>query len=134
MAVTLPRRRSRTGWSALLSKAAGAALVFLAVTGLAVTFGPFHAVTQWGLLAHTAIGAASFLLLVWYIFVHWLDYRRYQLSSVLLLGYVALAGLAVCLFSGIVVTWQGVSTCLPRGAGRISSPPSLRRVPDSRMW
>ena len=108
MAVTLPRRRSRTGWSALLSKAAGAALAFLAVTGLAVTFGPFHAVTQWGLLVHTAIGAASFLLLVWYIFVHWLDYRRYQLSSVLLLGYVALAGLAICLLSGIVVTWQGV--------------------------
>jgi len=108
VAVTLPRRRSRTGWSALLSKAAAAALAFLTVTGLAVTFGPFHAVTQWGLLVHTAIGAASFLLLVWYIFVHWLDYRRYQLSSVLLLGYVALAGLAICLFSGIVVTWQGV--------------------------
>jgi hypothetical protein len=108
VAVTLPRRHSRTGWGALLSKTAGAALAFLAVTGLAITFGPFHASVQWGLLVHTAIGAASFLLLVWYCLVHWLDYRRYQLSSVLLLGYVALAGLAICLFSGIVVTWQGV--------------------------
>jgi hypothetical protein len=108
VAVTLPRRHSRTGWGALLSKAAGAALAFLAVTGLAVTFGPFYPSVQWGLLVHTAIGAASFLLLLWYCLVHWLDYRRFQLSSVVLLGYVALAGLAICLVSGVVVTWQGV--------------------------
>jgi hypothetical protein len=98
----------RTGWGALLSKASAAALAFLAVSGLAITFAPFHAAIQWGLLVHTAIGAAGLLLLVWYGLVHWLDYRRYQLSSVVLLGYVALAGLAVCLVSGIVVTWEGV--------------------------
>jgi hypothetical protein len=98
----------RTGWGALLSKASAAALAFLAVSGLAITFAPFHAAIQWGLLVHTAIGAAGLLLLAWYGLVHWLDYRRYQLSSVVLLGYVALAGLAVCLVSGIVVTWEGV--------------------------
>jgi hypothetical protein len=108
MAVALSRRHLRTGWGALLSKASAAALAFLTVSGLAVTFGPFDVLIQWGLLAHTAVGAAGFLLLVWYGLVHWLDYRRYQLSPTVLLGYVALAGLAVCLFSGIVVTWQGV--------------------------
>jgi hypothetical protein len=108
VAVALSRRRLRTGWGALLSKASAAALAFLAVSGLAITFAPFHAAIQWGLLVHTAIGAAGLLLLAWYGLVHWLDYRRYQLSSVVLLGYVALAGLAVCLVSGIVVTWEGV--------------------------
>jgi hypothetical protein len=108
VAVAISRRRLRTGWGALLSKASAAVLAYLAVTGLAITFAPFHAAVQWGLLTHTAIGAAGVVVLVWYGLVHWLDYRRYQLSSVVLLGYVALAGLAVCLVSGIVVTWEGV--------------------------
>lgn len=89
--------------------AAGATLLFLTVTGLAVTIGPFHAAMEWGLLVHTVIGIATVLPLVWYCAVHWLDYRRYQLSSVVLLGYVAAAGLLVCLVSGAVVTWQGLA-------------------------
>ena len=36
------RRKTRTGWAALLSRAAGAALLFLTATGLAVTLAPFH--------------------------------------------------------------------------------------------
>jgi hypothetical protein len=102
-------RRLRTGWTAVLSKGAAAALLFLTATGLAVTFAPFHPSVQWGLLAHTVVGAACLLPLVWYALAHWLDYRRYQLSSTVLLGYLALAGLIVCLVSGAVVTWQGVA-------------------------
>ena len=101
-------QRLRSGWAAPLSLLTGAALIFLAITGLAVTFGPFRPVVQWGLIGHTVIGVACLLPLAWYSVVHWLDYRRYQLSAVLLLGYVALAGLAVCLVSGVVVTWQGL--------------------------
>ena len=82
--------------------------MFLTVSGLAVTFGPFHPVVQWGLVIHTVIGIAAILPLVWYCAVHWLDYRRYQLSPVVLLGYVAGAGLVVCLVSGAVVAWQGL--------------------------
>ncbi|MEO8519871.1 MAG: hypothetical protein ABI603_00830, partial [Acidobacteriota bacterium] len=59
-------------------------------------------------MLHTAIGAACVVPLIWYCLAHWLDYRRYQLSSVVLLGYVAVAGLLVCLVSGAAVTWQGV--------------------------
>ena len=109
MSSTPARRRLHTGWSARLSTAAGATLFFLTLTGLAVTFGPFHPAIQWGLLVHTAIGIATILPLVWYCAGHWLDYRRYQLSSVVLLGYVAAAGLLVCLASGGVVTWQGLA-------------------------
>ncbi|MGB2716548.1 MAG: multiheme c-type cytochrome [Vicinamibacterales bacterium] len=101
-------RRFRTGWSARLSRGTGASLLFLAVTGLAVTFGPFHPSVEWGLLLHTAVGAACLLPLGWYCVAHWIDYRRYQLSSVVLLGYLAVAGLVVCLLSGAVVTWQGL--------------------------
>lgn len=132
MPTTPAGRRCRTGWTAGLSKVAAAALLFLTVTGLAVTIGPFHPSVEWGLLLHTAIGAACLVPLVWYCLAHWLDYRRYQLSSVVLLGYVAVTGLLVCLASGVVVTWQGVfglrmspawrqthlvSTCVAVGAG-----------------
>ncbi|MHC4348588.1 MAG: multiheme c-type cytochrome [Planctomycetota bacterium] len=95
-------------WSSLLAKWCMAVLLILTVTGLSVTFGPFHATVEWGLLVHTVVGVAALLPLLWYSWVHWLDYKRYALSHVVLLGYVGLAGLLVCLVSGIVVTWQGL--------------------------
>jgi len=98
----------RSGWSARLSRIAGAGLVFLSVSGLAVTFGPFHPVVQWSVLVHAAIGAILAAPLAWYTAVHWLDYRRFQFSHIVLLGYVAALALVVCVASGLVVTWQGV--------------------------
>ena len=104
---SFPQRRVRTGWSARLSRGAAAALLFLTVTGLAITLGPFHSAVQWALLLHTVVGVACLAPLAWYILRHWLDYRAYQWSAVLLLGYVTAAALLVCLVSGLVVTWQG---------------------------
>ncbi len=98
----------RSGWSGRLSRLAGAGLVFLSVSGLAVTFGPFHPAVQWILLAHAAIGAILAAPLAWYAAAHWLDYRRFPLTYIVLLGYVAALALAVCVVSGLVVTWQGV--------------------------
>ena len=95
-------------WSSLLAKWCMAVIVLETVTGLASTFGPFHATVEWGLLVHTVVGVAALLPLLWYSWVHWLDYKRYALSHVVLLGYVGLVGLLVCLVSGIVVTWQGL--------------------------
>jgi hypothetical protein len=109
--VALPgstERRIRTGWNALASKTTAAAIVVLSVTGLAITFAPFHRLIEWGLLLHAAIGIVSLAPLVWYTVRHWKDYRSYQWSSVLLLGYVAAAALLVCAVSGAVVTWQGL--------------------------
>ncbi len=110
--MTAPRmngqRRIHTGWSALLSKLTGIALVFLAITGLAVTFGSFRPMIQWGLLAHTAIGIACVAPLAWYTLRHWCDYAAYQFSAIVLLGYLAGIALLVCIISGVVVTTQGL--------------------------
>jgi len=101
-------RSLRTGWSSLLSKAAGAILLFELLSGLAVTFGPFHPAVEWGVLLHTIIGVLTIAPLVWYSIQHWQDYRDQALSDVLLLGYVGVGALAICLVSGLVVTGQAL--------------------------
>ncbi len=84
-------------------------LALEAVTGLAVTFGPFHAAVEWGVLVHTLAGVAMLAPLCWYCAAHWLDYRRQAFSDVLLLGYVTAAALAVCCVSGVVVTFEALA-------------------------
>jgi hypothetical protein len=98
----------RRGWSWGLARFCMAVLLFLTVSGLAITFGPFHAAIQWSVLVHTLIGLLTLAPLVYYCWIHWVDYRRYTFSHVVLLGYVALAALLICLISGLVVTWQGL--------------------------
>jgi hypothetical protein len=100
--------RFRTGWTAGLTKVALAALVFETVTGLVITLAPFHGAVEWSVLLHTAVGLATLVPLTWYFVVHWTDYRRFALSDVVLLGYVAVAALLVTSVSGLVVTWQGL--------------------------
>jgi hypothetical protein len=98
----------RTGWASWLAKVSFFVLLFEAVSGLAITFAPFSAVIQWGVLTHTLIGVITLLPIAWYCWIHWDDYRRYAMSHVVLLGYIALVALAVCAVSGVVVTWQGL--------------------------
>jgi hypothetical protein len=98
----------RTGWASRLAAICVAVLLLEIVTGLAVTFGPFHATVEWGLLVHTGLGLLALVPLLWYSWRHWLDYKRYAMSHVVLLGYAGLVGLLVCLVSGVVVTWQGL--------------------------
>jgi hypothetical protein len=98
----------RTGWTTRLAVIGLAALLYELVSGLAITLLPFHPAVQWNLLAHTVIGLLLFVPIVWYCLAHWLDYRRYTFSHIVLLGYVAVAALLVCLVSGVVVTWQGM--------------------------
>jgi len=100
--------RLRTGWASLLAKASAATLLFLAISGLAVTFAPFHAATQWTLIVHTLVGVVTLLPIAWYYVIHFLDYKHYKMSHVVLLGYVGLVALCVCTISGVVVTWQGL--------------------------
>jgi len=101
-------KQVRTGWGARLAWLSMAALMVEIVTGFAITLVHFHAVVEWGVLLHTVLGAATLLPIAWYLAVHWDDYRRYAMSHVVLLGYVALVGLVVCSISGLVVTWQGL--------------------------
>ena len=100
--------RVATGWGSILSRVALGSLVLLTISGLIVTFGPFHAAVEWTVLIHTAVGLVALLPIVWYGVRHWQDYRRYKLSDVVLLGYLGAAALVVCLLSGAVVTWQGL--------------------------
>jgi hypothetical protein len=97
-----------TGWGSVLAKVSLAALLFEGVTGLAITFAPFHPAIEWAVIVHTVVGVVTLLPIGWYYAVHWLDYRRYTLSHIVLLGYVGVAGLLVCSLSGLVVTWQGL--------------------------
>ncbi len=98
----------RTGWTTRLTRWSVAGLLLLALTGLAVTFGPFHAVVEWTVLLHTVLGVLLLAPIVWYSIAHWRDYKAYKLSDVLLLGYVSAVALLICLLSGVVVTWQGL--------------------------
>src|SRR5262252_11113846 len=98
----------RTGWSTVLSKTAAAILLFELLSGLAITFGPFHPAIEWSVLLHTIVGVVTLAPLVWYSTAHWKDYRDQVLSDVLLLGYVGLGALAVCLLSGLFVMGQAL--------------------------
>lgn len=104
----MPRSTTiRTGWVSTLSRVTLTALVVETVTGLVITFAAFHPAVQWTVLLHTAVGLLLVVPLTWYLWAHWLDYKKYNLSDSLLLGYVGAAALVLCVISGLVVTWQG---------------------------
>ena len=102
------RKEPRSGWTSWLARACMGLLLFETVSGLAITLLPFQATVQWSVLAHTALGAALLLPLTWYCAKHLIEYRRYALSHIILLGYVALAALGICAISGLVVSLQGL--------------------------
>ena len=111
---------TRTHWSSILDRVAAAILLFELVSGLAITFGPFHPAVEWGLLLHTVAGVITLAPLAWYCARHWKDYSGQALSDVLLLGYVGIGALAICLVSGLAVTWQALLG--------LKTSPSLRYV------
>src|SRR4249920_849753 len=100
----------RTGWGSLLARMSMAVLIFEAVTGLAITLARFHPAIQWSVILHTVVGVLTLIPLAAYCAAHWQDYRRYAMSHIVLVGYVALLSLAVCSFSGLVVTCQALFT------------------------
>jgi hypothetical protein len=98
----------RAGWASKLAVIGMFVLLFEGITGLAITFAPFHPVVEWGVLLHTLIGVVTLLPVAWYLAYHWADYKHYSMSNVVLLGYVASIALLVCAVSGAVVTVQGL--------------------------
>src|SRR5215472_9011169 len=98
----------RTGWFSVLSKTASAILLFELLSGLTITFGPFHPAIEWSVVLHTIVGVVTLAPLVWYSAAHWKDYRDQAISDVLLLGYAGLGALAVCLLSGLFVMGQAL--------------------------
>ena len=84
----------KTGWVSRITMFALVALLFESVTGLVITLAPFSVFVQWSVLAHSAAGLLLLAPFIWYLWVHWLDYRDKALSDVTLLGYLSLAGLS----------------------------------------
>jgi hypothetical protein len=104
----LPPNGRSGPWFSVLAGVSFGLILFEAVTGLAISFAPFHATVEWGLLFHTVAGAGTLLPLAWYTATHWASYRRQALSDLVVLGYAGVAALFICLVSGVVVTWQGL--------------------------
>jgi hypothetical protein len=98
----------RTGWVSWLARLSMIVLVFEAITGLLIAFGPFHAFIQWGVLLHTLVGVVTLLPVCWYYILHWQDYRNQRMSQVVLLGYLGIVALFICTVSGLILTWQGL--------------------------
>src|SRR5512133_1221346 len=100
--------RLLTGWTGWLARASLAALLFETLTGLAIPLLPFLTEVQWGVLLHTAVGAATLLPIAWYCCRHLADYRTYAPSHITVLGWLGLLGLAVVSATGVVLTVQAV--------------------------
>ena len=49
----------KTGWSSRLTRISFVALSFLSVSGLIMTFSPFHAAVEWTVLVHTVLGLVA---------------------------------------------------------------------------
>ncbi len=105
---TAPLSNSQPGWTSALSRGVAAVLLFELVSGLAVTFGPFHPVIEWGLIFHTGLGILAIAPLCWYFVRHWKTYRTQAMSDVLLLGYAGAGVLTICILSGLIVTGQAL--------------------------
>ena len=102
------RATLRTGWASILARVCFALLVFELITGLVITFASFNATIQWSVIVHTVAGLVMLIPTAVYCAKHWQDYRKYGMSQVVLLGWVALWGLIVCMASGAILTWQGL--------------------------
>ena len=100
--------QARSGWSSTLSRGVAAILLFELVSGLAITFGPFHPIVEWGLIFHTVLGTLAVAPLVWYFVHHWRTYRTQAMSDAVLLGYAGACILGICILSGLLVAGQAL--------------------------
>src|ERR1051326_114375 len=98
---------SGSGWKSKLTRLMMAGVLFEGLSGLAVTFSPFHAAIQWTVVVHTVVGALMVLPLGWYLIRHWCEYRSYAASHITVLGYLCVVGLGLCIGSGLMLTWEG---------------------------
>ncbi|MDA1275067.1 MAG: MFS transporter [Verrucomicrobia bacterium] len=99
---------SKVGWGSCVATITMGILLFEAISGLAIRFLPFHSAIQWSVIVHTILGVIATVPVVWYMVRHWIDYRNYAMSHIVLLGVTGFGSLAVCGVSGFIVTWQGV--------------------------
>ena len=110
MSPSTNRPEGRTGslWRHPLTVLGAAGLLFLTVSGFAITYLPGHRLNQMNVLIHTVVGLLLTIPLVVYVVKHWVDYRKYGLNHFKVTGYIAAAVLAICLYTGFTLTWDGL--------------------------
>jgi hypothetical protein len=96
-------------WSSPLAVLAAGGIAFTALSGLSILLLPFSTVNQVMVLAHTAAGVLLLVPAGWYVVRHLRHYWRSAWSHILVSGYAAGAGLALCLLSGVVLTVQAAA-------------------------
>jgi hypothetical protein len=97
-----------TEWRSRLLALVAGLLLFETLTGLSIYFLPFSVSNQVMVLVHTIAGLVFLLPFAWYQTRHWQQYRRMQMSHVVLTGYFALVVTLVAVVSGLVLTYQAV--------------------------
>jgi hypothetical protein len=95
-------------WKSWLASSVAGILLFEALTGLSIYFLPFSVPNQMMVILHTVFGLLLVAPFAWYQIHHWLIYRRYTMTHTKLTGYLGLGVAAICLISGLVLTWQVV--------------------------
>src|SRR5438045_8888921 len=101
---TLTKRPGGSGWASKLARLSMALLMFEAISGLAISWSPFHAALQWNVLLHTIAGTLSLLPLAWYMAIHSQEYRSYAASYITVLCFAGLVALCLCAASVPVLT------------------------------
>jgi hypothetical protein len=91
------RARKIAGWSATSPRLVTGLLLFLAVTGLSLTFLPFSVFNQHGVLTHTLLGVTRHVRAWW----------DAPLSHIKFTGWVSGVMTIVCAVSGLVLTYEG---------------------------
>ncbi len=101
-------RMAISEWRSRLAAVTGVFLLYETVTGLLIYLAPFSQYVQFSVVVHTIVGLALLPPIAWYVARHWWVRRRGNLSHFQLLGYIAWAILAICIVSGLIVTYQGL--------------------------
>lgn len=100
-------RRKIAGWASVPARVVTGLTLFLAASGLILWAGPFTVFGQHALLLHTVLGILFLAPLAVYLVRHLRAYWEYPFTHVKASGWLTAGVLAVCCFSGVVLTWEG---------------------------
>lgn len=83
-------------------------LFFELISGLVIYLGSFSITTQALVVIHTALGLVVVIPYIIYQIRHWLSYRKNNLTTHKLLGYIAMGTAAVTAITGIILSYEAV--------------------------
>ncbi len=100
--------KSELGWKSALSGLNAGLILYGFVSGLVIYLATFSQFSQFTVILHTVVGLVSLLPIALYSWKHWRIRRGGTLNHYQLLGYTALLFLALCLITGVILTWQSL--------------------------